>query len=155
MFSNLKLLEGNIIIYTVLHLCYFHLYITEKKRLSNISTGKPTFSPGPSTPPFRIPEFKWSTIHQRLLSDLLYSLEADIQTWRNHSSKSILEFVNSSDNAVFVVNTVHMISQLADNLIIACGGLLPLLASATSPSVSHVKSKFPLCILSIVIIFIE
>lgn len=97
---------------------------------------KPSFSPGPSTPPFRIPEFRWSLIHQRLLSDLLYSLEADIQTWRNHATKSILEFVNSSENAVFVVNTVHMISQLADNLIIACGGLLPLLASATSPNVS-------------------
>ena len=45
-------------------------------------------------------------------------------------------FVNSGENAIFVVNTVHLISQLADNLIIACGGLLPLLASATSPNVS-------------------
>uniref|UniRef100_A0A336M010 CSON009290 protein n=1 Tax=Culicoides sonorensis TaxID=179676 RepID=A0A336M010_CULSO len=106
----------------------------EKKRSLYTTSIKTSFSPGPSTPPFRIPEFKWSTIHQRLLSDLLYSLEADIQTWRNNSSKSILEFVNASDNSVFVVNTVHMISQLADNLIIACGGLLPLLASATSPS---------------------
>jgi hypothetical protein len=47
-----------------------------------------------------------------------------------------LDFVNSAENAIFVVNTVHLISQLADNLIIACGGLLPLLASATSPNVS-------------------
>ncbi|KAG5338067.1 NBEA protein, partial [Acromyrmex heyeri] len=52
----------------------------------------------------------------------------------NHSTKSVLDFVNSSENAIFVVNTVHLISQLADNLIIACGGLLPLLASATSPN---------------------
>lgn len=37
------------------------------------------FSPGPSRPPFRIPEFKWSYIHQRLLSDVLFSLETDIQ----------------------------------------------------------------------------
>lgn len=44
--------------------------------------------------------------------------------------------MNSAENAIFVVNTVHLISQLADNLIIACGGLLPLLASATSPNVS-------------------
>ncbi|CAH1159867.1 unnamed protein product [Phaedon cochleariae] len=92
------------------------------------------FSPGPTRPPFRIPEFKWSYIHQRLLSDVLFSLETDIQVWRSHSTKSVLDFVNSSDNAIFVVNTVHLISQLADNLIIACGGLLPLLASATSPN---------------------
>ncbi|XP_060530790.1 neurobeachin isoform X11 [Cylas formicarius] len=97
-------------------------------------SSKPTFSPGPTRPPFRIPEFKWSYIHQRLLSDVLFSLETDIQVWRSHSTKSVLDFVNSSDNAIFVVNTVHLISQLADNLIIACGGLLPLLASATSPN---------------------
>lgn len=40
---------------------------------------RPMFSPGPSRPPFRIPEFKWSYIHQRLLSDVLFSLETDIQ----------------------------------------------------------------------------
>lgn len=55
----------------------------------------------------------------------------------SHSTKSVLDFVNNSENAIFVVNTVHLISQLADNLIIACGGLLPLLASATSPNVSQ------------------
>jgi hypothetical protein len=97
------------------------------------------FSPGPARPPFRIPEFRWSYIHQRLLSDVLFSLETDIQVWRSHSTKSVLDFVNSAENAIFVVNTVHLISQLADNLIIACGGLLPLLASATSPNVRLVK----------------
>lgn len=102
---------------------------------SDSSTNRPMFSPGPTRPPFRIPEFKWSYIHQRLLSDVLFSLETDIQVWRSHSTKSVLDFVNSSENAIFVVNTVHLISQLADNLIIACGGLLPLLASATSPNV--------------------
>lgn len=61
--------------------------------------------------------------------------------WRSHSTKSVLDFVNSAENAIFVVNTVHLISQLADNLIIACGGLLPLLASATSPNVSSIKFK--------------
>ena len=106
-----------------------------KGRSKSAST-RPMFSPGPTRPPFRIPEFKWSYIHQRLLSDVLFSLETDIQVWRSHSTKSVLDFVNSSENAIFVVNTVHLISQLADNLIIACGGLLPLLASATSPNVS-------------------
>lgn len=98
------------------------------------TSSRPMFSPGPTRPPFRIPEFKWSYIHQRLLSDVLFSLETDIQVWRSHSTKSVLDFVNSAENAIFVVNTVHLISQLADNLIIACGGLLPLLASATSPN---------------------
>lgn len=65
----------------------------------------------------------------------------------SHSTKSVLDFVNSSENAIFVVNTVHLISQLADNLIIACGGLLPLLASATSPNVSYhvVNLNFSKC----------
>ncbi|XP_043498215.1 neurobeachin isoform X10 [Polistes fuscatus] len=106
---------------------------SKRTKQGNPST-RPMFSPGPTRPPFRIPEFKWSYIHQRLLSDVLFSLETDIQVWRSHSTKSVLDFVNSSENAIFVVNTVHLISQLADNLIIACGGLLPLLASATSPN---------------------
>ena len=103
---------------------------------NNLKHNRTTFSPGPARPPFRIPEFRWSYIHQRLLSDVLFSLETDIQVWRSHTTKSVLDFVNSAENAIFVVNTVHLISQLADNLIIACGGLLPLLASATSPNVS-------------------
>ncbi|XP_014250382.1 neurobeachin isoform X2 [Cimex lectularius] len=105
-----------------------------KRKVPQDANGRPMFSPGPSRPPFRIPEFKWSYIHQRLLSDVLFSIETDIQVWKSHTTKSVLDFVNSSENAIFVVNTVHLISQLADNLIIACGGLLPLLASATSPN---------------------
>ena len=117
-----------------------------KKIKAGSKKDRTTFSPGPARPPFRIPEFRWSYIHQRLLSDVLFSLETDIQVWRSHSTKSVLDFVNSGENAIFVVNTVHLISQLADNLIIACGGLLPLLASATSPNVStkyfFVKKSF-------------
>lgn len=109
-----------------------HPDVQHKRQKS--TSNRPMFSPGPTRPPFRIPEFKWSYIHQRLLSDVLFSLETDIQVWRSHSTKSVLDFVNSAENAIFVVNTVHLISQLADNLIIACGGLLPLLASATSPN---------------------
>lgn len=40
------------------------------------------FSPGPRTTMFRIPEFKWSAMHQRLLADLLFALESDVHTWR-------------------------------------------------------------------------
>ena len=109
---------------------------TEKRRTQKFESNNRTiFNTGPIRPPFRIPEFRWSYIHQRLLLDILYCLESDVQSWRNHATKSVLDFVNSSENGIFVVNTVHLISQLVDNLIIACGGLLPLLSSATSPNV--------------------
>ncbi|TRY58705.1 hypothetical protein DNTS_030901, partial [Danionella cerebrum] len=52
----------------------------------------------------------------------------------SHSTKTIMDFVNSSENVVFVHNTVHLISQVVDNLIMACGGILPLLSAATSAS---------------------
>ncbi|KAM9318508.1 neurobeachin isoform 2-T2 [Pholidichthys leucotaenia] len=92
------------------------------------------FSPGPRTPMFRIPEFKWSPMHQRLLTDLLFALESDVHVWRSHSTKSVMDFVNSNENIIFVHNTIHLISQMVDNIIIACGGILPLLSAATSPS---------------------
>ncbi|KAK7469905.1 hypothetical protein BaRGS_00036068 [Batillaria attramentaria] len=92
------------------------------------------FSPGPRAPPFRIPEFRWSYLHQKLLSDLLFAVETDIQVWKSHSTKNVIDFVNAGENHIYVVNVTHMISQLADNLITSCGGLLPLLAAATSPN---------------------
>uniref|UniRef100_A0A8C7JBY9 Neurobeachin n=1 Tax=Oncorhynchus kisutch TaxID=8019 RepID=A0A8C7JBY9_ONCKI len=95
------------------------------------------FSPGPRTTMFRIPEFKWSPMHQRLLTDLLLALETDVHVWRSHSTKSVMDFVNSNENIIFVHNTIHLLSQMVDNIIIACGGILPLLSAATSPSVSH------------------
>lgn len=51
----------------------------QRQNRTKSSSNRPMFSPGPSRPPFRIPEFKWSYIHQRLLSDVLFSLETDIQ----------------------------------------------------------------------------
>ncbi|XP_035887775.1 lipopolysaccharide-responsive and beige-like anchor protein isoform X6 [Phyllostomus discolor] len=81
---------------------------------------------------FRIPEFRWSLMHQRLLTDLLFSIETDIQMWRSHSTKTVMDFVNSSDNVIFVHNTIHLISQVMDNMVMACGGILPLLSAATS-----------------------
>ena len=42
-------------------------------------SNKKIFTPGPAAPPFRIPEFKWSKLHQKLLSDVLFALETDIQ----------------------------------------------------------------------------
>ncbi|XP_039241796.1 neurobeachin isoform X4 [Pipra filicauda] len=97
------------------------------------------FSPGPRTTMFRIPEFKWSLMHQRLLTDLLFALETDVHVWRSHSTKSVMDFVNSNENIIFVHNTIHLISQMVDNIIIACGGILPLLSAATSPTGSKVS----------------
>ncbi|KAM7331207.1 hypothetical protein ACRRTK_010396 [Alexandromys fortis] len=97
------------------------------------------FSPGPRTTMFRIPEFKWSPMHQRLLTDLLFALETDVHVWRSHSTKSVMDFVNSNENIIFVHNTIHLISQMVDNIIIACGGILPLLSAATSPTVSSTE----------------
>lgn len=65
---------------------------------------------------------------------------------RSHSTKTILDFVNNSENVIFVHNSIHLISQVLDNLIMACGGILPLLSAATSSSVSHTAC----CVCSIV-----
>ncbi|GMS90035.1 hypothetical protein PENTCL1PPCAC_12210, partial [Pristionchus entomophagus] len=92
------------------------------------------------TPVYRTPEFSWSRVHLRLLRDLLQSIENVIDEWRTGAAQGIdpanavSDAVNHNDNHVFVSNVVHVISQLADSLIMACGGLLPLLASATSPN---------------------
>ncbi|KAF3847482.1 hypothetical protein F7725_020510 [Dissostichus mawsoni] len=72
------------------------------------------FSPGPRTTMFRIPEFKWSAMHQRLLTDLLFALESDVHVWRSHSTKSVMDFVNSNENIIFVHNTIHLISQMTE-----------------------------------------
>ncbi|KAK6744681.1 hypothetical protein RB195_011415 [Necator americanus] len=86
------------------------------------------------TPIYRTPEFCWSPVHLRLLGDLLSSIEAVVDEWKATDSPSIADHCSMTDNQIFVGNTVHVISQLADSLIMACGGLLPLLASATSPN---------------------
>ena len=95
-----------------------------------------------ATPAFRIPEFRWSNLHLKLLNDLLYSIEADLQIWRNQSvefkvdsnnskTSQIDQVLQNSENQIYIINTIHLISQLCDNVIISAGGLLPLLASAT------------------------
>ena len=116
-------------------------------------------------PPFRISEFKWSHVHKRLLADMLDSIESEINVWKmnvdtsssssssaataaggggltgaSSAVRSLLEIANSQENAIFCVNTVHVISQLADILTNACGGLLPLLASATT--INSVTNQF-------------
>lgn len=73
-------------------------------------------------------------MHKRLLVDMLDSIETETYAWKSLDGqvKTVLESVNNVDNAIFCVNTIHVVSQLADILTNACGGLLPLLASATT-----------------------
>jgi hypothetical protein len=73
-------------------------------------------------------------MHKRLLIDMLDSVDGEITIWKSIDGqvKSVIDAVNSVENAIFCVNTIHIISQLADILTNACGGLLPLLASATT-----------------------
>ena len=51
-------------------------------RTESTRSGHRVFSSGPRAPPFRIPEFRWSYLHQKLLSDLLFSVETDVQVWK-------------------------------------------------------------------------
>ncbi|KAJ8028510.1 Neurobeachin [Holothuria leucospilota] len=105
------------------------------------------FSPGPHQAPYRIPEFSWSHMHQRMMSDLLFAIETDIQVWRSQSSKTVIDFVNAVENNIFVQNVTQMVSQIMDNLIYSCGGILPLLSSATSrhePDVIEPTQNLPL-----------
>ena len=76
---------------------------------------------------------------------MLDSIDTEINIWKAVDSqvKTLLDSVNSLDNAIFCVNTIHVVSQLADILTNACGGLLPLLASATTiNSVIFFPNKF-------------
>uniref|UniRef100_A0A7E4V5F5 BEACH-type PH domain-containing protein n=1 Tax=Panagrellus redivivus TaxID=6233 RepID=A0A7E4V5F5_PANRE len=94
-----------------------------------------TIEGGQETPSsiYRTPEFVWSDMHVRLLSDLLNGIEEVTNEW-NNSNIAVVDHVNNTDNSIFISNTVHVMSQLTDSLIMACGGLLPLLAAATSPN---------------------
>lgn len=73
-------------------------------------------------------------------SNHLYSFTYNLFffSFNSHSTKSVMDFVNSNENIIFVHNTIHLISQMVDNIIIACGGILPLLSAATSPTVSTI-----------------
>lgn len=59
-------------------------------RSQSFRQGGQIFSPGPRAPPFRIPEFRWSSLHQKLLSDLLFSVETDIQVWKRYRNYSLV-----------------------------------------------------------------
>jgi hypothetical protein len=53
-------------------------------RTDSTRSGHRMFSSGPRAPPFRIPEFRWSYLHQQLLKDLLFSIETDVQVWKRY-----------------------------------------------------------------------
>jgi len=56
--------------------------VTYDRQSTTNTPSRQIFSPGPRAPPFRIPEFRWSYLHQKLLSDVLCSLEQDMHSWK-------------------------------------------------------------------------
>ena len=52
------------------------------KPLGTDGTGRPTFSPTPRAPAFTIPEFRWSTLHVKLLADLFLLFEKEMEGWK-------------------------------------------------------------------------
>lgn len=53
--------------------------------------------------------------------------------------QQLVDTVNASENTVFVVNAINLVSNLSDVLITAVGGLLPLLSAATTSAVSALR----------------
>lgn len=53
-----------------------------QRNASRASRGGDGLNPNQRAPNFHIPEFRWSFLHQKLLSDLLFAVEADIQDWK-------------------------------------------------------------------------
>ena len=107
-----------------------YLTLHQADKTSSESTQPNTWSPAPRTPgAFRIPEFRWSPQHYRILTELLDSLDADLLALANDEN-----LLTSVENQILLHNILHLASQLADNLILATGGVLPILASATSPT---------------------
>ena len=60
----------------------------EKKESSGDVAGAEATEEGPNTPSGKcrpyidVPEFSWSPLHQRLLTELLFAVESDIQVWK-------------------------------------------------------------------------
>ncbi|XP_030881751.1 neurobeachin [Leptonychotes weddellii] len=85
------------------------------------------FSPGPRTTMFRIPEFKWSPMHQRLLTDLLFALETDVHVWRRfclmhvQGSKTELENIEVTQgmSAETAVTFLSRLMAMVDVLVFA------------------------------------
>lgn len=109
------------------------------------------------TPTYRIPAFRWSRIHIRLLDSLLSSIIADVNCFRkealmranmngsptpsdnrdNDSNEGLILESILMNSDIYVINVIHLISQLTDSTILDAGGLLPLLAQATSSTSSN------------------
>ncbi|KAL5962454.1 Neurobeachin [Taenia solium] len=110
---------------------------------------------------FRMPPFTWSYLHQILLDSVLRSIEdefhaitgagpreamttekavvVEAETESEEENESVAlsnlqAFINDPANQVYVINLIHLVSQLSDGLVTASGGLLPLLAATTSPT---------------------
>ncbi|RWS24659.1 neurobeachin-like protein, partial [Leptotrombidium deliense] len=124
----------------------------QKPEKDEETSGKQSPPQQKTIPAFRIPEFRWSSLHLRLLNDLLFCIESDLNLWKSSliMSNLLIDEPSTSNNAakdeknereqqqrdseenqIYIINAIHLVSQLSDNIIIAVGGLLPLLAYAT------------------------
>ena len=64
-------------------------------------------------------------------------------SWPNsNNTRTVIDYVNAAENTIFVQNVTQMVSQIMDNLIYSSGGILPMLSSATSRSVSLLLISF-------------
>nr|XP_023683403.1 lipopolysaccharide-responsive and beige-like anchor protein [Paramormyrops kingsleyae] len=77
-------------------------------------------------------ELQWSHMHQRLLSDLLSSIETEVQAWRSCSTRSLLEWIADPENLVFVHNSIHVLLQVVDTMVVSCGRIQALLSAISA-----------------------
>ena len=81
-------------------------------------------------------------VHGDRMFSTFYKILKSSSLSSSDPTKPITDSINHADNQIFCINIVHILSQMADILCNACGGLLPLLASATSASVYSIKLFF-------------
>jgi len=63
------------------------------------------------------------------------------QTSSTNHIAQIETILQKEENQTYIVNIIHLVCQLSDNVIIAAGGLLPLLADATGGSRSNSSTQ--------------
>jgi hypothetical protein len=90
------------------------------------------------------PPFIPKTANQAVANQGTTSSSSTTANSSSPANQSVEKILHKPENQIYIINVVHLVSQLADNVIIAAGGLLPLLADATGGtrggSASHSSS---------------
>lgn len=85
------------------------------------------------TPPF-VPRSASATVNAQQSGSSTTASGPTVSRGSSSSSGTMVQIesiLQRAENQIYIINVVHFVSQLADNIIIAAGGLLPLLADAT------------------------